>query len=86
MKEVLYATGAFEIGDCFLDGEGTSHTITDVLVCHYLREGKFVVLYETDGSGSYVKLTPYGETGWDPYLKPQQKLRVHKDRKNPWRK
>lgn len=56
MREVLYATGAFEIGDYFYDAAGNERKVTDVLVCHYLRSGNFRVLYEVDGSGEYIEL------------------------------
>lgn len=55
-KEVLYATGVFEIGDTFTDETGAGHIVTDVLVCHYIKEGAFKVLYELDGSGNFVQL------------------------------
>lgn len=58
MKDVLYATGCFEIGDMFLDADGKRHIITDVLVCHYIRSGAFRVLYETDNSGKFEELQP----------------------------
>lgn len=58
MKDVLYATGCFEIGDMFLDEEGKRHIITDVLVCHYIRNGAFKVLYEVDNSGKFEELQP----------------------------
>ena len=60
MKEVLYATGTFEIGDQFYDDTGNLRTVTDVLVCHYLRKGTFKVLYEVDRSGEYIELRMRG--------------------------
>jgi hypothetical protein len=60
MKEVLYATGTFEIGDQFYDDTGSLRTVTDVLVCHYLRKGTFRVLYEVDSSGEYIELRMRG--------------------------
>ena len=58
MKDVLYATGCFEIGDMFLDEDGKRHIITDVLVCHYIRSGTFRVKYEVDRSGKFEELQP----------------------------
>ena len=58
MKDVLYATGCFEIGDMFLDEDGKRHIITDVLVCHYIRGGTFRVKYEVDRSGKFEDLQP----------------------------
>ena len=56
MKDVLYATGHFEIGDTFLDEYGKRHTITDVRVVHYIREGTYKVSYEIDRSGKFEEL------------------------------
>ena len=56
MKEVLYATGFFEIGDTFEDAEGNQHTITDVLVMHYIKRGSYRVLYEVDNAGDFTDL------------------------------
>lgn len=77
MKEVLYATGAFEIDDTFFDDTGTLRTITDVLVCHYMKRGSFRVLYEVDGSGEYVelKLRGFGEL---PQNRTQQSTPIRK--------
>ena len=58
MKDVLYATGCFEIGDMFLDEDGKKHIISDVLVCHYIRSGAFKVLYEVDNRGKFEELQP----------------------------
>lgn len=58
MKDVLYATGCFEIGDMFLDADGKRRVITDVLVCHYIRNGAYRVMYEVDNSGKFEDLQP----------------------------
>lgn len=58
-REVLYAVGKFEIGDTFLDEEDQMHLITDVLVCHYVKNGIYRVLYEVDASGEFIELHPY---------------------------
>ena len=58
MKDVLYATGCFEIGDVFFDAEENPHVITDVMVCHYIRSGAFKVLYEVDNRGKCEELQP----------------------------
>lgn len=60
MKEVLYATGTFEIGDQFYDEQGQLRTVTDVLVCHYIKRGQFRVLYEIDNNGSFTELRLQG--------------------------
>lgn len=57
-KTVLYATGFFNIGDMFLDAAGNPHTITNILVCHYMKDGAFKVLYEMDDSGEFVEIRP----------------------------
>lgn len=55
-QDVLYATGFFEIGDQFYDGHGQLRTVTDVLLCHYLRRKTYKVLYEVDNSGEFIDL------------------------------
>ena len=60
MKEVLYATGTFEIGDQFYDEKGQLRTVTDVLICHYLKRGQFRVRYEVDDNGAFIELRLQG--------------------------
>lgn len=74
MKEVLYATGTFEIGDQFYDESGQLRTVTDVLVCHYMKRGHFRVLYEVDNNGSFIELRMqgFGELP-TPTKQPEQK-------------
>ena len=44
------------MGDTFIDEGGQPHIITNVLICHYLREGMFKVLYEVDWCGEFQEL------------------------------
>ena len=59
-RDILYATGFFEIGDKFYDGFHREHTVTDILVCHRIAAGTYKVLYEVDGSGEFVELDVRG--------------------------
>jgi hypothetical protein len=78
LKEVLYATGAFEIGDQFYDDTGDLRTVTDVLVCHYLRRGTFKVLYEVDQSGEFIELRMRGFGELPQTMKQQTTNHEHK--------
>lgn len=62
-RDILYATGFFEIGDTFYDEEGHLRTVTDVLVCHYIRRGTYKILYEVDSCGQFqeVLLRGFGD-------------------------
>lgn len=89
MKEVLYATGVFEIGDQFYDDIGTLRTVTDVLVCHYMRKGTFKVLYEVDNSKQFVelKMQGFGDLPSEkkaPTQKPILQLNNTKKQKDPF--
>ena len=59
-REVLYATGVFDIGDQFYDSTGMLRTVTNVLVCHNIRRGTFKVLYELDDSGKFEEVSMQG--------------------------
>lgn len=72
-KEVLYATGFFEIGDTFIDKDGNTRVVTDILVCHYLKDGAFKVLYEVDNSGLFEMIK---FQGFDAEEKPEQKRNI----------
>ncbi len=56
MKEVMYAFGFFEIGDQYYDENKIQHTITDVLICYYVKSDTYKVLYELDHSQEFVHL------------------------------
>ena len=55
-SKVLYATAFYAVGDQFYDENMVVHTVTDVLLCHYVRRGLFKVLYEIDNNGEFVEL------------------------------
>ena len=59
-KEILYATGMFEMGDQFYDDTGRLRTVTNILVCHNMRRGTFKVLYELDESGRFEEVAMQG--------------------------
>lgn len=79
VHKILYATGFFEIGDTFLDEFGQQHTVTDVLLCHYLKHGNYKVLYEVDNSGEFKELMMkgVGELPTQPAKKKPTKPHLH---------
>lgn len=79
IREILYATGFFEIGDTFLDESGQQHTVTDVLLCHYIKHGNYKVLYEVDNSGEFkeLMLKGIGELPVQPAVQKTNKPHLH---------
>lgn len=56
LKNKLYATAFFEIGEQVYDENGVVHTVTDILLCHYVGRGTYKVLYELDNSKEFIDL------------------------------